>query len=313
MCDANTHREEIVNNPIEFGYLLPTFDDGDMVELGVQAEQAGFHSVWVPDSPFVYGLPDPLIVLAGLASATTRVRLGTGVLLGALRQPVLLAHSLASLDRLSGGRLIVGLGAGFNAPETRRQFAVAGVPFDGRVGRLTETIEVLRTLWSGKPVSHTGRRFAFEDMTLSPAPHTPPPIWLAGGNPGDLRRTGELADGWLPYPPTPELYADGWRGVRASASGRTPTAGLYATVAVDPSVDVAEHRLRTTVERWYGRPFDAVRARQAMFAGTPACFREWLARYAEAGARYVVLRAADDDPRRGLDVLSQVTCQNETR
>lgn len=313
MCDANAHREEIVSHSIEFGYLLPTFDDGDMVELGVQAEQAGFHSVWVPDSPFVYGLPDPLIVLAGLATATTRVRLGTGVLLGAMRQPVLLAHSLASLDRLSGGRLVVGLGAGFNAPESRRQFAAADAPFDGRVGRLTETVEVLRKLWSGKPVSHTGRHFAFEEMTLSPAPDIPPPVWLAGGNPGDLRRAGTLADGWLPYPPTPEQYADGWHGVRASANGRAVTAGLYATVAVDPSADVAEHRLRTTVERWYGRPFEAVRALQAMFAGTVAGFREWLARYTEAGARYVVLRAADADPRRGLDVLSQVIGQNETR
>ena len=72
-----------------FGYLLPTFEDGDMVELGVRAEQAGFDSVWVPDSPFVYGLPDPLIVLAGLATATKRVKLGTGVMLGAMRQPVL--------------------------------------------------------------------------------------------------------------------------------------------------------------------------------------------------------------------------------
>lgn len=294
-----------------FGYLLPTFEDGDMVELGIGAEQAGFHSVWVPDSPFVYGTPDPLIVLAGLATATTRVRLGTGVLLGAMRQPILLAHSLASLDRLSGGRLVVGLGAGFNAQETRRQFAMAGAPFDGRIGRLTETITVLRALWSGKPVSHTGRHVTFEDVTLSPAPHTPPPIWLAGASPGELRRVGELADGWLPYPPTPELYADGWREVRNA--GRTPTAGLYATVAVDASVDTAEHRLRTTVERWYGRPFELVSARQAMFAGTATGFRDWLARYADAGARYVVLRAADEDPRRGLDVLAELVAQNDTR
>ena len=256
--------------------------------------------MWLPDSPFVYGLPDPLIVLGGLATATSRVRLGTGVLLGALRQPVLLAHSLATLDRLSGGRLIVGLGAGANAPDSRRQFAAAGVPFDTRITRLTETITVLRALWSGKPVSHAGHHFAFEDVTLSPAPSTPPPIWLAGASPGDLRRVATLADGWLPYPPTPEQYAAGWRVV----GDRARTAALYATVAVDPSVDVAEHRLRTTVQRWYGRPFELVSARQALFAGTQAGFRDWLARYEEAGVRYVVLRAADEDPRRGLEKLS---------
>jgi probable F420-dependent oxidoreductase len=286
----------------EYGYLLPTFDAGDMVELGVHAEEAGFDSVWVPDSPFVYGLPDPVTVLAGLASATRRVTLATGVLLGALRQPVLLAHSLATLDRLSGGRLVVGLGGGFNSPDTERQFAAAGVPFDTRVGRLAETITVLRELWSGKPVSHTGRHFAFDEMTLSPAPRTPPPIWLAGAGPAAERRAGRLADGWLPYHPTAELYAEGWRRVRAE--GREPTAGLYATVALDSSVDAAQQRLSATIERWYGRPFAMVSAFQATFAGTPAGLRDWLASYVDAGARHVVLRVADEEPRPGLDTLA---------
>jgi probable F420-dependent oxidoreductase len=287
-----------------FGYLLPTFEDGDMVALGVHAEEAGFDTVWVPDSPFVYGLPDPLVTLAGLATATRRVTLATGVLLGALRQPVLLAHSLATLDRLSGGRLTVGLGYGRDLPETRRQFAAAGVPFDGRLGRLTETITVLRALWSGKPVSHAGRHFAFDDVTLSPAPAGQVPIWLAGAGATAERRAGRLADGWLPYLPTPELYAEGWQRVRAE--GRTVTAGLYVTVALDPSVDVARERLRTTVERWYGRPFSMVSALQAMFAGTPAGFRDWLAPYLDAGARHIVLRAAHEDPRRGLDDIAQM-------
>jgi probable F420-dependent oxidoreductase len=288
----------------EFGYLLPTFEAGDMVELGVRAEQAGFDAVWLPDSPFVFGLPDPVVVLAGLASATRRVTLATGVLLAALRQPVLLAHTLATLDQLSGGRLVVGLGYAFNAPETERQFAAAGVPFAGRIGRLTETITVLRALWSGKPVSHAGTHFAFDEMTLSPAPASPPPIWLSGAGEGADRRAGQLADGWLPYLPTAELYASSWRRVRAE--GREPTPGLYVTVALDPSVDTAQRRLRTTVERWYGRPVEMVATRQAMFAGTQAGFRDWLTPYLEAGARHVVLRAADDDPRRGLDTVSQV-------
>jgi hypothetical protein len=113
-----------------------------------------------------------------------------------------------------------------------------------------------------------------------------------------------VADGWLPYHPTAELYADGWHRVRAQ--GRAVTAGLYVTVALDQSVDTARARLRTTVERWYGRPFEMVSARQAMFAGTPAGFRDWLAPYLDAGAGHVVLRAADDDPRRGLDTIAQM-------
>jgi alkanesulfonate monooxygenase SsuD/methylene tetrahydromethanopterin reductase-like flavin-dependent oxidoreductase (luciferase family) len=282
-----------------FGYLVPTFEDTDPVALGVHAEQVGFDSVWVPDSPFVYGLPDPLMVLAGLATATTRVTLGTGVLLAALRQPVLLAHSLATLARLSGGRLIVGLGSGFSSPETERQFAAAGVPFAGRIGRLTETIGVLRAVWSGKPV---GQGFSFDHLVLSPAP----PIWLAGAGATAERRAGRLADGWLPYLPTVQQYAEGWRRVRAAAAGPAPTAGLYATVALDSSVDVARERLRATVERWYGVPFPVVSSLQAMFAGTPAGLRDWLRSYVDVGVRHVVLRAADDDPRRGLDALAEV-------
>ncbi|TDV52201.1 LLM class flavin-dependent oxidoreductase [Actinophytocola oryzae] len=287
----------------EFGYLLPTFDVGDMVELGVLAEQAGFDSVWVPDSPFMYGLPDPVTLLAGLATATRRVTLATGVLLAAMHQPVLLAHRLATLDQLSGGRLIVGLGYGFDSPDTERQFAAAGVPFAGRIGRLTETVAVLRALWSGKPVSHAGTHFAFDEMTLAPAPTAPPPIWLAGAGASAERRAGRLADGWLPYLPTPELYADGLRRVREE--GREVTPALYVTVALDPSVDTAQERLRTTVERWYGRPFDVISTRQATFGGTPAGLREFLAPYLAAGVRHVVLRVAAEEPRRGLDTISQ--------
>ncbi|MFL6125601.1 LLM class flavin-dependent oxidoreductase, partial [Actinophytocola sp.] len=137
------------------------------------------------------------------------------------------------------------------------------------------------------------------DLVLSPAPASPPPIWLAGTGVAAAR----LADGWLPYPPTPELYAAGWRRVRDE--GRDVTPGLYATVALDPSPDAARRRLRTTVERWYGRPFEAVSARQAMYAGSARGLRDWLAPYLDAGVRHVVLRAADDDPRRGLDTLGE--------
>ncbi|TDP88971.1 LLM class flavin-dependent oxidoreductase [Labedaea rhizosphaerae] len=288
---------------LRFGYLLPTFADvplESLVDLGVRAEQAGFDSLWVPDSPFVYGLPDPLVLLSALAARTDRITLATGVLLAVLRRPLLLAHSLATLDRLAGRRLLVGLGGGFGAPETERQFAAAGVDFRGRGARLTETIETMRTLWSGAPV---------DGITLSPAPETKggPPIWLAGASAAAQRRVGELADGWLPYPPTVAGYVQGRDRIRAAAEhvGRvSPTGGLYLTVALDPSVDVARKRLRSTVEGWYGRPFEVVSSFQAMFAGTEEGFRDWLAPYLAAGVEHVVVRVADDDPARGLDTAA---------
>ncbi|HEX6358537.1 LLM class flavin-dependent oxidoreductase [Actinophytocola sp.] len=120
------------------------------------------------------------------------------------------------------GRLIVGLGSGFNSPATERQFTAAGVPFTGRVGRLTETIEVLRAVWSGKPLRYGGEHFTFDDFVLSPAP----PIWLAGAGATAETRAGRLADGWLLYLPDVRSYAEGWHRVRAAAQGPTPTAGL---------------------------------------------------------------------------------------
>jgi alkanesulfonate monooxygenase SsuD/methylene tetrahydromethanopterin reductase-like flavin-dependent oxidoreductase (luciferase family) len=208
-----------------------------------------------------------------------------------LRQPVLLAHSLATLDRLAGGRLLVGLGGGFGSPETERQFEAAGVPFRGRGARLTETIKTMRALWSGEVVD--GVKVAAGRV---------PPIWLAGAGPAAERRVGELADGWLPYPPTATAYAQGWERVRAAAADRPelPTAGLYLTIAT------TQERLRSTVEGWYGRPFEVVSSFQATFAGTERELRAFLAPYLEAGVRHVVLRVADDDLARGLDTAAAV-------
>jgi probable F420-dependent oxidoreductase len=300
-----------------YGYLLPTFDtplDPPLLgELGARAEDAGFDAIWVPDSPLIYGLADPLAVLAVLATATARVQLGTGLLLAAMREPVLLAHSLATLDALSGGRVVAGFGAGFPYPATEASFAAVGVPYASRVARLGEMVAALRALWSGAgtPVSFTGRHVRFEDVVLSPPPGRPggPPIWLAGAGEAAERRAGRIADGWLPYLRTPEMYAEAWARVRGAAddAGRdAPTAALYLTIALDDEPARAQQRLEATVSRWYGRPYAFTSQLQAMHAGTPASLTEYLAPYLELGVEHVVLRVADDDPRRGLETAAAV-------
>jgi alkanesulfonate monooxygenase SsuD/methylene tetrahydromethanopterin reductase-like flavin-dependent oxidoreductase (luciferase family) len=278
-----------------FGYLLPAFEpDAPLLELGTRAEVLGFEAVWVPDSPFQYGVPDPLVVLAALAARTSTVALATGVLLAALRPPALLAQQLASLDALSGGRVRAGLGGGFRSPESAAQFAAAGVEFDTRVGRLVEAIALMRALWAspGAPVTFEGRHATVRDLTLSPAPAQPggPPIWLAGAGKRAEARVGRLADGWLPYHRTPE----GWARVRAAARGRheTPVPALYLTVALDDNPAVARERIAATVERWYGRPFALISQLQATYAGSPAGLAEHLAPYLEAGVEHVVMRIA---------------------
>lgn len=306
---------------LKVGYLLPTQDAagprgqriGDLIELGVRAEELGFEAVWVPDSPFQYGVPEPLVVLSALAARTRRLTLATGVLLAGLRQPALLAQQLASLDALAEGRLRAGFGAGFPSPDSRRQFAAASVPFATRTSRLEESIALMRALWAapGEPVSYAGAHVNISDVVLSPAPARTggPPVWLAGAGARAESRVGRLADGWLPYLPSPAAYASGWARVQeaAAAAGRDhpPVPALYLTVALDRSTAVAQRRLRATVERWYGRPFEMIASLQALYAGTPAGLSAHLEPYVQAGVRYIVLRAADE-ARRGLESAGAV-------
>lgn len=288
---------------LEVGYLLPTRDDavlgrhepGRLVALARRAEEWGLDSVWAGDSPVTRPRADPLVLLAAVAQATERVTLGTAVLLPALRHPILLAHQLATLDQLAEGRLIAGMGGGFPIPATQAQFNAVDVAFDRRVSRLEESIDVMRRLWSGDAISHRGKHFSFTDVRLAPPPSRPggPPIWLAGSGPA-LRRVARLADGWLPYPPETTTYARELATVEQTAS-RPIIPALYATLCLDEDQDRARQRLRTSVERYYNAPLESVASIQAMFAGTTRQAADWLAGYAAAGARHVVVRLTTDE------------------
>jgi alkanesulfonate monooxygenase SsuD/methylene tetrahydromethanopterin reductase-like flavin-dependent oxidoreductase (luciferase family) len=239
--------------------------------------------------------------LAAVAQATERVTLGTAVLLPALRHPILMAHQLATLDRLSEGRLIAGMGGGFPNPHTQAQFEAVGIGFGRRVSRMEESIDAMRRLWSGESVSYQGEHFAFTDVRLAPPPSRPggPPIWLAGGGPA-LRRVARLADGWLPYPPEATTYAEEREAIER-ASTRSVTPALYATLCVDEDSEKARDRLRTSIERYYNMPLEVIASIQAMFAGTAREAADWLTGYAAAGARHLVIRLATDDHDEALE------------
>ena len=150
---------------IRIGYLLPTRERvmagqpqaSSLLELAGRAERLGFDSVWVGDSLLARPRHEPLTLLAAVASRVRRVDVGTAVLLPALRNPVLLAHQVATLDQVAEGRLILGVGIAADVPNIRQEFTAAGVPFEKRVGRLLEGLRLARLLWSGKPVDWDGR------------------------------------------------------------------------------------------------------------------------------------------------------------
>ncbi|MDP6816037.1 MAG: LLM class flavin-dependent oxidoreductase, partial [Alphaproteobacteria bacterium] len=194
----------------KIGYLLPTREQimhgqpeaAPLMALAERAEGLGYDSVWVGDSLLARPRHEPLTLLAGVAGRTSRVELGTAVLLPALRNPVLLAHQAATLDQVSQGRLILGVGIAADVPNVRAEFASAGVPFEKRVGLMLEGLRLCRALWSGEPVDWQGR-WPIEGGVLAPTPHRPggPPIWGGGSVPAALRRAGREFEGWFPTGP----------------------------------------------------------------------------------------------------------------
>jgi len=303
----------------QLGYLLPTREHTvagrpqavPLLELAQRAEELEFDSIWVGDSLLARPRHDPLTLLAAVAARVPRVVLGTAVLLPALRNPVVLAQQVATLDQISEGRLILGVGIAADVPSIRTEFLAAGVPFEKRVGRLLEGVRLCRALWTGKPVNWDGL-WKLESAALKPVPHRPggPPIWIAGSLPASLERAGRYFDGWLPIEPDATKWAQQWAEVQAFArnAGRDHhrlTGAMYLTAAVDEDANRATERLNAYLEQYYGPQWVAMRARQACYAGPSEGLATWLQGYADAGASHLILRFAGDHERH-LNVLAKI-------
>jgi len=301
------------------GYLLPTRErimSGEpetrpLLELAARAEGLGWDSIWIGDSLLARPRHEPLMLLAAVAACVPRVALGTAVLLPTLRNPVLLAHQVATLDRIAEGRLILGVGIARDVPDIRAEFVAAGVPFEKRVGRLLEGLRLCRELWSGNPVSWQGR-WTVENGVLGPTPHRPggPPLWIAGSLPASLERAGKHFDGWLPNDPDAAGWGGKWAEVQAHAraAGRDAaalTGAMYLTLAIDEDAALANQRLDAYLAQYYHQRAAAVRARQACYAGGLGGAAEWLAGYAATGASHLVLRFAGEHERH-LGMLSAI-------
>src|SRR6516164_1678100 len=250
------------------GYLLPTRErvmegrpqTGQLLDLAARAEQLGLDSVWVGDSLLARPRHDPLTLLAAVAARTQRVQLGTAVFLPALRNPVVLAHQLATLDQISEGRLVLGAGIASALPNVRAEFVAASVPFEGRVGRMMEGLRLARALWTGKPVDWDGR-WRVEAGVLGPTPYRAggPPIWLAGSVRPAFERAARHFDGWFANEASLASWTEQWGEVQSilREAGRNPAnfvAAMYTTLAIDEDPDRAGQRLDAFLEHYYGQP-----------------------------------------------------------
>jgi alkanesulfonate monooxygenase SsuD/methylene tetrahydromethanopterin reductase-like flavin-dependent oxidoreductase (luciferase family) len=225
------------------------------------------------------------------------------VLLPALRNPVVLAQQVATLDQIAEGRLILGVGIATDVPNIRAEFVAAGVPFEKRVGRMLEGLRLCRALWTGETVDWEGR-WTVTKSVLGPTPYRKggPPIWIGGSVHESLERVGRLFDGWFPNHPGADWYAERWQEVQgiARAAGRDPaaiTGAAYLTLAIDEDEGRANQRLDAFLEHYYGQPAAAMRARQACYAGSPAGAAAWLRGFAQAGASHLCLRFTGDHER----------------
>lgn len=284
---------------LTFGVLPGHDESGDLLGSVELAEALGFDSVWVGDHVLWYvPSPDPIALLGAITARTTRVRLGTAVMLAALRPPVVVAKQAATLDHLSGGRFVLGVGIGGENPA---EFEAVGVPLRQRGGRLDETLRICRALWSAEgPVSFSGRYFSLNNARFDLPPLTlgGPPVWVGGRAPGALRRAGELGDGWLAFVVTPERFAQGWSTVRAhaEAAGRNPdslTPGLQLWCALADTDEQAHALIAPAIERMYRTPFE--RFERYTIHGPPDRWRARLAEFAAAGARHFNLIFAGGD------------------
>jgi alkanesulfonate monooxygenase SsuD/methylene tetrahydromethanopterin reductase-like flavin-dependent oxidoreductase (luciferase family) len=305
--------------PVRIGYLLPTREQvmqgrpeaAPLLALAERAEGLGYDSIWVGDSILARPRQEPLTLLSAVAARTRTAELGTAVLLPALRNPVVLAHGIATLDQISEGRFILGVGIASDVPNIRAEFLACGVPFEKRVGRMLEGLRLCRELWSGNPVSWNGR-WVVDGARLGPVPHRPggPPIWIGGMVRASLERVGRLYDGWFPNAPDPERWRTQWADIHQIArdAGRDSgelTGAVYLTLSVDENRARADERMNAFLQNYYGRPPAEMRARQATYAGPAEGAAQWLAGWVRAGVSHLVLRFAGD-PVLHLEVIGRL-------
>jgi alkanesulfonate monooxygenase SsuD/methylene tetrahydromethanopterin reductase-like flavin-dependent oxidoreductase (luciferase family) len=298
----------------DLGVVLPSMSPPgtvprDMAGTARHAEDLGFESVWVVDqliagsgAPFL----DSVVVLAAAAAATTRVRLGFGVLILPLRPVVWVAKQVGSLQHVSGDRVILGVGAGGDRHE--RAWIAAGVPRRERGRRTDAALRVLPGLLAGE-LTRLDDQPGSPEIQLAPAA-TVPPLLVGGMSEAAMRRAVAHADGWFLLPVPPATVADGRARLAelAAADGRpalSVTVGMLTTLSGDPALpghDALVDRL-TDPDGMYGIPADQVSS--VLASGSPDEIAAHMAALGEAGADRVVVSIAAGDWRRQTELLAE--------
>ena len=280
----------------------PLTQPENVVKFAQQCEVMGCHSIWTIDR-IAYDNLEPLTLLAAAAGATQNIRLGTSVLLGNLRHPSHLAKIVATLDFISNGRITLGLGFG----SRQNDYTAVEVPFEHRGSRAVEQVELMKRLWTEDHVTHKGKFFNVQNLTLGPRPvqRPHPPLWTGGSAETALKRAGAWANGFICGSSAIPDFPATWEKISgyAKAAGRDPNkitkAGL-TFMAINDDQAKAVKTVEDYVMRYYGR----LRADVAntSLVGSPAAIADRIGAFLSKGLDTLIIGLADPDPRQ-LDLF----------
>lgn len=309
----------MASNEFEIGVLLHTRhlirEDGTtnfepLWNDAAFADDLGVDHLWLGDSVTILDKArgDCLTTMAAVAAKTRRAKIGTVPLLAALRNPVLLAHALATLDVISQGRVILAVSVGSVKDNIAHQFDSCGVPHHQKAGRLTECIELMRRLWTEKSVTYDGKYYQVRNVGILPPPFqrtTIPILFAAGKNENALKRAGRLGDGWVTTLFPPESFVR-YRGIfddYAIQSGRTSRRSmLYASFNLNYDGVRARQDGWRWMEDFFHQPRTQLDQHLAIF-GTPDECAETLREYTKAGLTGIIARIASEDQRGQMNLL----------
>jgi alkanesulfonate monooxygenase SsuD/methylene tetrahydromethanopterin reductase-like flavin-dependent oxidoreductase (luciferase family) len=317
-----------MNGPLEFGVnvnnreplIAPDYDLGMLLDLSEAVEEHGFTSVWVGDSLFSKPRYEPISLLSAISQRTKQVRLGTACMVTSTRNPLYLALEWATLDAISGGRTILGAGAGNPEDGVRREFEALGLPFGKRSAVFEEGLAVLRQLWTEGKVDFHGTYFDYDDISfysgtemtpLMPL-QQPPPMWVVS-NPrltGDAapevmqrrleaacRRIVRYGDGWMTCcrAQHPEELEEQLRAIeeyadRDGADFSRLTIAYQVTMNIGDSEAEARTAFGDYISKYYPELSQAMDLSNWGPVGTPDDIAAWLRRFAEAGVRHFICR-----------------------
>lgn len=289
---------------MNFGLTLPNFHYGapptrdHILAVACTAEESGFTSVWASDHILVgsayprYGtLYEALATLAWVAAKTHRIKVGTSILVLPMRHALLAAKQIATIDDLSEGRVVVGLGAGWNKGE----FALVGANFPRRGRVLDESIRVMRTLWTSDRPSFAGEFYRFDDALFFPKPAQAggPPIWIGGNSDAALRRTAELGDAWH----ADEVPPDEFVGRVASLNQHARAAGRQVAATIRYTVDMNVAMATPAADGGAGHNAGAD------MKGSFDAMRAFVERYREIGATNFICQFEHETPEQHVDFI----------